>query len=66
MPIVDVHIREQSYETRESIAKRITQVIVEETQHPAHAVTVMFHTVNPDYVAAGGEMVDKLLNKSKS
>ena len=62
MPIIEVNIREQSYATRKNIAKRITDVIVEETQHPAHAVTVLFHTVNPDHVSAGGQMVDEILN----
>ncbi|QRN86145.1 tautomerase family protein [Clostridia bacterium] len=63
MPIIEVNIREQSYETRKAIAKRITDVIVEETNHPAHAVTVLFKTANPDYVSSGGEMLDEILKK---
>ncbi len=63
MPIIEVNIREQSYETRKAVAKRITEVIAEETKSPAHAITVLFKTVNPDYVSSGGEMVDEILKK---
>lgn len=63
MPIIEVNIREQSYETRKSIAKRITDVIAEETNHPAHAITVYFNTLNPDYVSSGGEMVEEILKQ---
>ncbi len=63
MPIIEVHVREQEFETRKRIAQRITDVIVEETQSPLHAVTVLFHTVNPDHVSSGGQMVIDLLEK---
>ena len=63
MPVIEVNIREQSYETRKAVAKRITDVIVEETHHPAHAITVLFKTVNADHAASGGEMVDEILKK---
>ena len=63
MPIVEVNIREQSYETRKAIAKRITEVISEETKSPTHTIMVLFNTVNPDYVSSGGEMVDEILKK---
>ena len=63
MPIVEVNIREQSYETRKAIAKRITEVISEETKAQASTITVYFNTVNPDYVSSGGVMVDEIIKK---
>ena len=63
MPIIEVNIREQTYETREKIARRITDTIVEETGAPAHAVTVYFSTVNPDHVSSGGRMVSDILEE---
>lgn len=66
MPIIEVNVREQSYETRKKIARRITDVIVEETNAPRHAVTVYFSTVNPDYVSSGGQMVADILKEQNS
>ena len=65
MPIVEVNMREQNYEVRKKIAEGITQVLVD-TGVPKHSITVMFKTVNPDFIAQGGEMiVEKLANKKQ-
>jgi len=64
MPIVEVNIREQSYEIRKRIADRITTVLEEEAGAPRHSITVYFNTLNPDYVASGGEMVSEILKKN--
>ena len=64
MPIIQVNMREQSYEVKKKIASGITQVLVE-AGVPSHAITVMFHAVNPDYIAIGGEMLDERLAKEK-
>ncbi len=65
MPIIEVNIREQSYETRKIIAEGITRVIAD-TGVPKHAITVVFKTVNPDYIAEGGEMLtEKLADKKQ-
>lgn len=63
MPVIEVKMREQSFDVRKKLAERITEAIVEETGQPAHAVTVLFSVVNPDYVCAGGTMVNELLQK---
>jgi phenylpyruvate tautomerase PptA (4-oxalocrotonate tautomerase family) len=64
LPIIEVNMREQSYENRKKIAEGITQVLAE-LGVPKHAVTVMFKTVNPDHLAEGGQMLDEILAKQK-
>jgi len=65
MPIIEVNMREQSYEIRKKIAAGITQLIADNTGVPKQAITVIFRTVNPDHLAEGGEMLDEILVRQK-
>lgn len=68
MPIVQVTMLQgRSADQKRKIAKRLTNVMVEEAGARREGITVVFHEVSKESYATGGElMVDKVtIDKAK-
>jgi 4-oxalocrotonate tautomerase len=62
MPVVQITLLQgRTADQKRKIAKRITDVLVEEAGARREGITVTFHEVSKESYASGGElMVDKL------
>jgi 4-oxalocrotonate tautomerase len=62
MPVVQITmLHGRSIEQKRKIAKRMTDVLVEEARARREGITITFHEVSKESYASGGElMVDKV------
>ena len=65
MPIVQITMLQgRSVDQKRKIAKRVTDVMVEEAGARREGIVVTFHEVSKDSYASGGElMIDKATSK---
>ncbi|OAT85523.1 tautomerase family protein [Desulfotomaculum copahuensis] len=65
MPAVTVTMRTRSIESRKRIARRITDILVEETGVDPEWVTVQFVETSEDRIARGGVLLSERMDKSR-